>query len=199
MNAETIEAPSGLRRLRGTAHALLSPLVDALVRRGTSPNHLTVAGLVASGLGGAALALGSPVWTVAIVLAMRLLCDLLDGQVARRSGRTSRAGAVLNDVSDGLGDVLLYGGLGLGLGSRALLVLAALGASTELVSVSVAAQGGPRSHAGPLAKVERMGMIVLVGVLGQLGVPTEVLYWIGCGLAVVTLSRRLAAGLRAVD
>jgi CDP-diacylglycerol--glycerol-3-phosphate 3-phosphatidyltransferase len=173
-------------------------VVALLVRGGASADGLTVAGLGVSGVGGAALAAGAPTFTVAGVLTGRLLCDLLDGQVARASGRTTRAGAVLNDVSDGLGDVLLYGGLGIGTGSRALLVLAALGAATELVSVAVAAQGGPRSQAGPLAKVERMGMVALVGALGQLGVPTEVLYWLGCALAVLTLVRRLRAGLAAL-
>lgn len=180
------------------AHVAVAPIVGVLVDAGLSPNVVTAASFVVSAAGGIGLAMGLPPAVVVVVLAGRLLCDILDGQVARAAGRTSRLGAMLNDVEDGLGDVLLYCGLGLGTGSQALLVLAALGATTELVAVATLAHGGPRSQKGPLAKVERMGMVALVGALTQLGVPTEPLYWIGCALALTTLLRRLRAGMRAV-
>ena len=189
---------SALRGVRGAAHIAVAPIVGVLVGVGLSPNVVTAASLAISAAGGLGLAMGLPPAVVVVVLAGRLLCDILDGQVARASGRTSRLGAMLNDIEDGLGDVLLYCGLGLGTGSQALLVLAALGVTTELVAVAALAQGGPRSQKGPLAKVERMVMVAAVGVLTQLGVPTEALYWFGCALAFTTLVRRLRAGMRAV-
>jgi CDP-diacylglycerol---glycerol-3-phosphate 3-phosphatidyltransferase len=189
---------SALRSLRGVAHEAVGPLVDVLVALRLSPNAVTVTSLGVSAVGGVGLALGLSPALVGVVLATRLLCDILDGQVARVAGRTTRLGAMLNDVEDGLGDVLLYCGLALGTGGQALLVLAALGVTTELVAVATLAHGGQRSQKGPLAKVERMAMVAGVGALSAFGVPTEPVYWLGCGLAAWTLGRRLHAGMRAL-
>lgn len=89
---------------------LVEPLVDWCVRRGVSPNLLTVLGTlccVASGVlfaGGWIRAAG---WT----LGLTAFFDVIDGAVARRSGRATVFGAFFDSTLDRVADAALFGGL----------------------------------------------------------------------------------------
>lgn len=87
-----------------------TPLVEGLVRAGVTPNTLTtlgaliiVASAIAYGIG--AIQLGG--W---LILASGVL-DTLDGQVARRSGRTSPFGAFYDSTLDRVGDGACFIGI----------------------------------------------------------------------------------------
>jgi len=120
---ETGRLASAKERVKHGAHAALDPLVDLLVRLGVSPDHLTIAGLVLSILSGIAFFEGHA-RTGALVLAVAGLCDILDGQVARRLGSVSRFGAFLDSTLDRLSEAaVLLGILGFYLGNLLALVL----------------------------------------------------------------------------
>jgi CDP-diacylglycerol--glycerol-3-phosphate 3-phosphatidyltransferase len=108
------------RRLRGTiwqnvafAHTLYGHCL-ALGRRlgqsGVSPNALTYTSLVIAAGAGLAAALGHFA-SAALLLALSGVCDILDGAVARASGRATSFGALLDSTVDRLSDALPLLGL----------------------------------------------------------------------------------------
>ena len=108
---EPVGLPAGVKvRLARAARAALEPVAALLVRIGVRADHLSVLGLVLSL--GAALAFfeGWFRWASGIA-ALAGLCDLLDGQLARRAGRTSRFGAFLDSTLDRLSEGLMLAGL----------------------------------------------------------------------------------------
>lgn len=108
------------RRLRGTiwqnvafAHALYGrclALGQWLGQRGVSPNALTYTSLVFAALAGIAAGLGYFA-TAALLLALSGVCDILDGAVARASGRATPFGALLDSTVDRLSDAFPLLGL----------------------------------------------------------------------------------------
>ena len=90
----------------------LSPVVDFLIERGVSPNAITTFGTVATIIGGGFYARGHIVLAGWIV-GLSAICDLIDGHVARRSGRTSVFGAFYDSTLDRIADGAVLGGLAL--------------------------------------------------------------------------------------
>lgn len=87
-----------------------TPLVDALIRSGVTPNALTTVGalvILASSVafGAGAIALGGWLILVSGVL------DTLDGQVARQSQQASRFGAFYDSSLDRVGDGATFIGI----------------------------------------------------------------------------------------
>lgn len=97
-------------RLRAGAQAVADPLVSLLAGLGVRPDHLTWAGLALSAGAGVAFFIGEP-HVGALLLAAGGLCDVLDGQLARRLGRQSRFGAFLDSVADRLAEALVLLGI----------------------------------------------------------------------------------------
>jgi CDP-diacylglycerol--glycerol-3-phosphate 3-phosphatidyltransferase len=91
---------------------LVAPVADALVRWGVSPNTITVIGTSCCLITGALFAAG---WirTGGWFLGITALWDVLDGQVARRTGRATVFGAFFDSTLDRVADTGLYGGLAL--------------------------------------------------------------------------------------
>ena len=111
MDAGPGPAPERLKaRLTRSAHAALEPLVALLARFGVRADHVSVLGVVMSL--GAGLAFFEGGFRYAAVLAaLAGLCDLLDGQLARRNGTTSRFGAFLDSTLDRVGEGMMLAGL----------------------------------------------------------------------------------------
>ncbi|HTM58473.1 MAG TPA: CDP-alcohol phosphatidyltransferase family protein [Candidatus Udaeobacter sp.] len=108
-------------RLRVVAHAALDPLVRLLMKIGLTANHLTVLGLGLSFAAALAFFLGDS-RLGALLLLFGGLCDILDGQVARRSGGETRFGAFFDSTLDRLGEAAVLIGI-LGFCLRNLLAL----------------------------------------------------------------------------
>ena len=90
-------------RLRDFAHATLSPAVLALDRAGLRADHVTWAGLAIAIMAGYAFFDGhSRLASAFLVLAG--LCDILDGELARRATTRSKFGAFLDSTLDRLGE-----------------------------------------------------------------------------------------------
>lgn len=89
---------------------LVEPLVEWCVAQRISPNVLTVLGTLACGAAGAMFATGwihAGGWT----LGLTAFFDVIDGAVARRSGRASIFGGFFDSTLDRVADALLFGGL----------------------------------------------------------------------------------------
>ncbi|MBL0871761.1 MAG: CDP-alcohol phosphatidyltransferase family protein, partial [Phycisphaerales bacterium] len=135
-------------------------LTGELARRGVSANAISVMGMVACLMGGAAL-----VWTgvgrgggaeglavmdrglllfAAVMCQVRLVCNMLDGMVAIARGVASPVGALYNELPDRVSDIAILVGLGYGvMGDRELGWIAALLAVlTAYVRAAVKVSGG---------------------------------------------------------
>jgi archaetidylinositol phosphate synthase len=98
------------------AHALVAPLKDSRI----TPNHLTTLRL-AVGLGAAAAFLpGSYGWSniAAVLLVISNFLDHTDGELARLSGKSSRAGHIYDLASDAAVTILIFIAIGIGVGAR---------------------------------------------------------------------------------
>lgn len=90
-------------------HAATDPVVTGLVWLGVGPNTLTVIGCLFSVMAGVAFFEGSFRYGAVLLLASGL-CDVLDGQVARRRQSATRFGAFLDSTLDRLAEgVVLIG------------------------------------------------------------------------------------------
>ena len=110
------------RRRRAPSDRHLSLLPHALPNRvsgflgrcvaatGLTPNMLTLLGLLGTG-GAAALAAYGMFWQAAAVMLAAGAFDLLDGAVARATGRASTWGAIFDAVSDRVGEFAMLLGL----------------------------------------------------------------------------------------
>ncbi|MBX7119962.1 MAG: CDP-alcohol phosphatidyltransferase family protein [Gemmatimonadaceae bacterium] len=89
---------------------LLEPLIGWCVRHRVPPNAITTVGTCAAGLAGALFAAGwirSAGWTLGLLA----FFDVLDGAVARRTGRATDFGAFYDATLDRVADAALLGGV----------------------------------------------------------------------------------------
>ncbi|MEU5959505.1 CDP-alcohol phosphatidyltransferase family protein [Streptomyces sp. NPDC047525] len=180
---------NGLYALKPWYADRLSGVRGALARREVSPDTLTVAGvLCAAGAAGALAWLPVPfaALPVAVLLAARLAFANLDGALARDTGRTTRRGALLNELGDRAADLAMLAGF-LTLAPLWLVATAGLAATLpSWVSLAGAAAGAPRLNGGPVGKTERCTLVVLAAASG----------WVVPVLVVVAAGSVLTAGLR---
>lgn len=180
---------NGLYALKPWYADRLSGVRGALVRREVSPDTLTVAGVLCAAGAAASLAwLPVPLAAlpVAVLLAARLAFANLDGALARDAGRTTRRGALLNELGDRAADLAMLAGF-LTLAPLWLVATAGLAATLpSWVSLAGAAAGAPRLNGGPVGKTERCALVVLAAASG----------WVVPVLAVIAAGSVLTAGLR---
>ena len=190
----------GLYRLKPASQRLVEPLADALAARRVSPDAISASAVVVAAIGGACLAVSTAVPALLLVVPVlagaRLILNLLDGMVARRTGTARPMGEVWNEVGDRVGDLLFIGALavvpavGPALGLAA--AIAALLAS--FVGLAVRAAGGRRLYGGVLSKPGRMFVLAVAAPLAFILGDSRVL---AAGAAillvggVVTLLQRL--------
>jgi phosphatidylglycerophosphate synthase len=195
-------------------------LAGWLARHGIRANAVSLAGMVAGILAGAALALTTSVylpalaWLVAAVLVqLRLLANLLDGMVAIESGQASRVGELFNEVPDRVSDSATLVGLGFAFGGIAWLgfLAAILAVFVAYIRAAIRVAGGPQDYCGPMAKPHRMFVVTLTALICVImpyewqsrlvelgwGLPAIALAII-CAGCVVTVIRRLRRGARAL-
>jgi archaetidylinositol phosphate synthase len=103
-----------LSGLRSKIDGALEPLAKAFARAGLTPNVLTCIGLVVSLLAGALFACGLPRFA-AIALLVCGFFDMIDGAVARVTGKVTAFGGVLDSVVDRFTEAaiivgIVYGG-----------------------------------------------------------------------------------------
>jgi CDP-diacylglycerol--glycerol-3-phosphate 3-phosphatidyltransferase len=96
--------------LKRAAHLLLDPIVRGALALGLRANHVTAIGFTLSLGAGIEFAAGR--FRVAAALAtLSGVCDILDGQLARVSGRVTRFGAFLDSTLDRFAEAALLLGV----------------------------------------------------------------------------------------
>ena len=89
---------------------LIEPIVDWFVRHGVSPNTITTAGTLSACAAGVLFGFGHislAGWTLGLLA----FFDVVDGKVARRTGKATQFGAFYDSTLDRVADGFLFGGL----------------------------------------------------------------------------------------
>lgn len=89
---------------------IVAPLANLLAKMKVNPNILSLCGLIFCVISGLIYSTGSFFWG-AWVLVLAGTCDILDGQIARQTGRDSRFGAFFDSTLDRFGEIFIFMGL----------------------------------------------------------------------------------------
>jgi CDP-diacylglycerol--glycerol-3-phosphate 3-phosphatidyltransferase len=144
--------------LRAGYLRLIDPVADGLVRWGVSPNAITTFGSLCYMAGGVIYATGH-IRTGGWVLGVTALFDVLDGTVARRTGRSTAFGAFYDSTMDRVADGFVMGGFAVFFATRT-------GPwAVGMVVVSVLGLIGMYLTSYTRARAEALGVDASVGVL----------------------------------
>ena len=175
----------------------------ALGAIGVTPDTLTYASLALAAMAGVAAATGRPVAAACLVLASGL-CDVLDGVVARATGRATPFGALLDSTIDRLADGLPLLGLVVfyaGSGPAVLAPGAALLASLTVSYVRARAESlGASLPPLFMRRAERVVMLagsLLAGAIPLGGPVPAPLTLVGVALIAVLAAAGAVSALRA--
>jgi len=144
--------------LRSGYLRLIDPVADALVRRGVAPNTITTIGTLCAMASGVLYAAG---WirTGGWVMGLTALFDVLDGTVARRSGRSTAFGAFYDSTLDRVADGFVLGGFAVFFATRP------GGWALAMVVVSVLGLIGSYLTSYTRARADALGVDASGGVL----------------------------------
>ncbi len=100
-----------LERFRQYWTNVWSPLADLLLRLGVTPDQVTIVGTL--GVSGGALWFfpRGQFFVGVLVITLFVFSDIMDGYMARKSGKSSKWGAFLDSTLDRVGDAAIFGGL----------------------------------------------------------------------------------------
>ena len=90
---------------------VLAPFVTLFLRLGISPDAVTLVGTIGVSAGALVFFPRGLLWEGVLVVTAFVFSDLIDGQMARVSGRTSRFGAFWDSTLDRIGDAAIFGAL----------------------------------------------------------------------------------------
>ena len=146
------------------------PLLAVMERLGITPNHITVVAFLIN-LGAAVLIVfGYYIWAASIFIVAGLL-DLVDGSLARRTGRTTPFGSFLDSTLDRLSEGAIFAAIAYRLAidqdvalqmrgvNVALVVLALLGSVTVSYTRARAESLGVECRVGLASRFERIFLI----------------------------------------
>lgn len=189
-------------RLRPVIEPLTAGVGRALSRAHLSPDALTTAGLIAVLGCAAVIARGDAVLGGALLIPAVLL-DLLDGAVARASGRVTAWGGYYDSVCDRISDGALLGAVAWSArgahpasqGRLLGLALVALTLSFVVPYARAKAEAlGLKPGSGPGERAER-SILLVAGLLFDVMEPA---LWVLCALAAFTIATRSVAVRRQV-
>jgi phosphatidylinositol phosphate synthase len=162
-----------MERFRAFWTKVISPVAHLLIKMGVSADAVTLVGTIGVTAGALVFFPQGKLLTGVLVITAFVFSDLLDGYMARTTGKTSRFGAFLDSTLDRIGDAAIFGGLALYFAwsgdSRLYLVLC-------LVCLVM---GGVTSYAR--AKAEGMGFQAKVGIAERADRLVAILVMTGLG------------------
>ena len=182
---------------KGAVNARLVPLVDRLTKAGVTPDQVTLAAVPVAMLGGVCLLLSTSVpallLAIPVLVVLRLVLNLIDGNMARRTGQIHPRGELYNELGDRLADVALLAPVAFLPGASPQIVLLGVlvGVMASYVGITARAAGGERIYRGILSKPGRMALLVACSLWAFITGPADTLAWTAFGpilLAGTTLT-----------
>jgi len=177
---------------RSVPRRITDPIVGVLARAGATPNQLSLLGF-AGNVGAAVLAARGQFLAAGLVMIAASALDLLDGALARATGRASAFGAVFDATLDRLSEAAVLGGLAFyfaerGETERVMLAFAALAGSVAVSYVRAQAKAnGLDLREGLFTRAER---VLLLGgglIIDQVRIALWVLAVMSNGTALQRL------------
>lgn len=189
--------------LRSFFTNLITPVARLLLRLNIGPDAVTVVGT----LGVVAAALWffprGDLFVGVLVITAFVFSDLLDGTMARLSGKTSTWGAFLDSTLDRMGDSAIFGGLVLYYAwvveSQVLAALTLYALVTGWLTSYTRARAeslGYEAKLGLAARADRLvAVLVAAGLSDLFDVPVllEVVLWLLAAASTVTVVQRILA------
>ena len=190
-----------LGHLRFLTAMAFGPLARFLLRRGVSPDAVTVTGTVGVVAAGLGLLGTGHLLAGSLTIAVLALTDSIDGIMARTAGRSGPWGAFLDSTLDRFGDAAIFVGLLVHLSRRgddvgAALALASLVLGSVVPYARARAEGlGMTASVGIAERADRLAIVLVGAFVVGLGAPYVVLDVL-LGLLViasaVTVGQRMA-------
>ena len=185
---------------------MVRPVATGLNRAGISPDAITLFGTVGAVASALVFFPRGDFFGGTLLVWGFVMLDLVDGVLARMSGRSSTFGAVLDSTCDRVADAAVFGALAWYFaehGQRWLLLASllclVLGSLTSYIRARAEA-AGLNATVGIAERAERL-IIVLVGT-GLTGKPFDVPYvqaiaiWALVGASTITVGQRMATVYR---
>ncbi len=174
-----VESESGLQKLRKSARAAIArwfeePISAALVAIGFNANAATIAGFLLAVIA-AGFAAAGEFLIAGLVSIPAALFDMIDGAIARRTGKVSDKGALLDSTFDRLSEAALLLGLLIYYSSTAnlrqdaiILAFVAFVGSIMVSYIRARAEGlGYKGTSGFLTRPERVVIMTVALIIGQ--------------------------------
>ena len=180
-----------LNNLRGTLRPALEKVGKGFAATGLSPNFWTVVGLVIALSSAVVYGMGVEFGLIigGILLLVSGFFDMVDGQVARVTGKTSKKGEYLDSMFDKISEVAIFLGILIGGYAEPYVVLLAITlsllvsyarAKSDLINIKLQGIGiGERA--------ERLLVIAIIGIIGFMDYAVVIVIII----AAITLIQRM--------
>lgn len=180
---------------------VLAPIVDLLIRLKVSPDAVTLVGTIGVCVGALAFFPRGHLLTGVLVITCFVFSDLVDGAMARKTGRTSSFGAFLDSTLDRIGDGAIFGGLALyfaGPGDSRLylwlsMICVVMGSVTSYARAR-AESLGYTAQVGIAERADRLVAILVMTGLGAIFDVPELMYvtlWALAAASTVTVGQRI--------
>lgn len=186
---------------------VLTPFAALLLRWGVSPDAVTLIGTAGSVAGALVFFPRGEFFWGTVTVTLFIFSDLVDGNMARQAGRSSKWGAFLDSTLDRVADAAIFGGLAMwyaGQGHNDILCAVAIFclASGQVVSYTKArgeSLGFPVNVSGLVERAERLVIsLVAAGFAGlhKFGVPyiewlLPIALWVVAAGSLVTVAQRM--------
>ncbi|MGH8869334.1 MAG: phosphatidylinositol phosphate synthase [Actinomycetes bacterium] len=193
---------------RRAAARFFGPFARLLTRVGVSPDVVTVVGTAGVTAGALVFFTRGEFFVGTLVITLFVFSDLVDGTMARLSGRTSPWGAFLDSTLDRVGDAAIFGSLVLWFSGdgddplRAGLALFCLVTGAVVPYAKARAEGlGLRCDVGIAERSDRLVTILVATGLDGLGVPyvQAAALWVLAAATTVTVVQRMVVVRRQTD
>ncbi len=181
-------------KARDTFRHVTEPAGQALAKAGISANGLTALGLGGSLAAGILIATGQPQIGGLLTL-LSGLPDMLDGAVAKATGRAGSRGAFLDSVADRLSDGAVLLGLvwlAASTGEPRVAALASLVLALSLIVSYVKARAESLGFTCNVGIAERPERVIVLGLALLLGHPLAGL-WVLAVATTITVAQRVLA------
>ena len=160
---------------------IIQPVGNLLARLSVHPNILSLAGLILSMVAGVVYSTGAFFWAGWIVV-LAGTCDVLDGQIARQTGKRSQFGAFFDSTLDRFGEVFIFLGLAWYFSDRhqspwvVLLIILAITGSFMVSYTRARAEGlGIDCKVGLMQRPERVTLLIIGSLVAPIPVIGPVL------------------------
>jgi CDP-diacylglycerol---glycerol-3-phosphate 3-phosphatidyltransferase len=158
----------------------ISPIENWFVKSGIHPNMVTWAGLVLTVIAANFFRIGSFVWA-GLFMGFAGTCDVLDGRIARKTGKKSDYGAFFDSTIDRYSDVIVFVGLMMFFNEQYVNILIIMAITGSLLTSYARARAeglGIDCKVGLMQRPERVAYIAVASFFNGIFEPTFLL-WFG--------------------